>query len=155
MLDYASGEMHEEARRTFEAHLESCPECRRELAQMSAILGLVGSQEDIEPTPDEVRACVALADKSLKPLAPAAGLRRWAARATDHAFAAACLAVFALAAGLMRVFNVAITFDAALDFAFNHQIAVGVVCGVAVLVTCFVPIVMHAQRRTGMLGEGG
>jgi anti-sigma factor RsiW len=155
MLDYASGEMHEEARRTFEAHLGSCPECRRELEQMSALLSRMEAEPQLEPTADEIHSCVAVADRALKPIAPTRGVRRWAARAADYAFAGACAAVFALAATIMSLFKVSFAFTNVLDFAFEHQLAAWVGCGAAALVTCFVPIVMHAQRRTGAYWKGG
>src|SRR5262249_55313488 len=66
---YLDGELGGDARRTVEAHLVTCADCRRELAELRATVALVRRlPEAAPPRPLFVRAPEA---------APPAGLLRW------------------------------------------------------------------------------
>lgn len=82
---YLDNELHEDERHALEAHLEACPECRAELAELKSLSGLV-KKHVMEPVPPALRRAV------LEPRAS----RRWLKPV---------LALSAAAAGLVVVFN--------------------------------------------------
>lgn len=67
LYDYVSDNLSEQDRADFVMHINSCPDCKRELDELNAILGAASEIEEVE-VPDSVRAAVSasLAAESVK-----------------------------------------------------------------------------------------
>lgn len=60
LYDYASDNLSEQDRADFLMHINSCPDCKRELDELNAILGAASEIEEVE-VPDSVRTAVSAA----------------------------------------------------------------------------------------------
>ena len=158
MLEYAAGKLPGDVRRAVEEHLRSCPACQREAHDLIAIAKAIANDAPLAAPEHEIAACVRIAEAALVPTT--AVVRRRTFDLGDLAFGLGSLAALVLVATISRVLGWNITLGDMIGFMRSTPVATAVVVAVVALVTCFVPIVVFAQRsaltyRTVAYRKGG
>jgi anti-sigma factor RsiW len=146
MLEYAAGKLPGDTRRAVEEHLKSCPACQREAHDLIAIAKAIANDPPIQTPEHEIAACVRIAEAALVPATAPARTRRRVFDLGDYAFGIGSLAVFVLAAVMSRLLGWNLSLGDVIEFVRSTPIAIAAVVALVALVTCFVPIVVFAQR---------
>ncbi len=144
LVEYAMGELAEDAAPDCRAHLETCPACRRELEDYRRLIGVIADEPVAVPSEAE-SAALALALDRVRPCpSPATRVADPGLQGLP-AFAAACAAMFVIVAAILGLHTFGAVSFAAVGVIGWRAIAVTVT--VIVFVTSFVPIAVTARRR--------